>query len=255
MSDTDNIFDRLLNDADRRRGDPPSEQGGSLLDGGGDDSGPDPTGGRREDDDRRGDERLPAAVRGAVQALLKHGYVESGERGETFRVLTTHPPAVDRVLDPMDLTMRLDTLRGIAVVMVRCDDDDDRASVDDSWSHPLVKRQRLTLEQSLVVALLRQAFVIHEQESGVGDPGGLRIPVDDLMTQYLTYIEPSGSQARDETKLTHVLEQLKVHGIVSAIDGNHEITVRPLIVHVADPGSLAGLLAVLRRQAGEVDLS
>jgi len=118
-------------------------------------------------------------------------------------------------LEPLDLALKLDTFRGVAFLAVSDARTDDTAE-DNGWSHPLVRKQRLTLEQSLLIALLRQAFVMHEQESGVGHSAA-KVAVDDLLPQYLTYIQ----------------------------DKNQEVTIRPMIAHLANPESLAALLQSL----------
>ena len=102
----------------------------------------------------------------------------------------------------LDLALRLDTHRGvafIAVARVAGEASGDTNVEGDEWSHPLVRRQRLTLEQSLLIALLRQAFVIHEQEAGVGHSTA-KIAVDDLLPLFLTYFEDSGSDGFFDAK-------------------------------------------------------
>lgn len=193
--------------------------------------------------------RLPAEVRSAVQELLRNGYLEESGKPDVFRHVIVHQHQINEVLDPLDLILRLDTLRGIAVISVRKDgsvETDPETAPQAEWSHPLVRRQRMTLEQSLLVAILRQAFLLHEQEVGVGQSHPAKIAIDDLLPQYLTYVEDSGSDARNETRLTQLLEQLKGYGIVTGIDANQEVTIRPLIAHLADPASLTALLRTLR---------
>ncbi|MCA9163478.1 MAG: DUF4194 domain-containing protein [Planctomycetales bacterium] len=190
----------------------------------------------------------------AVQELLRDGYLEESGKPEVFRNVIVHRQCIDEVLNPLDLAMRLDTHRGIAVLTVCKEPSFGEASLEsgdqDDWSHPLVRRQRLTLEQSLLVAILRQAFVMHEQEIGVGGKPA-RISLDDLLPQYLAYVEDSGSDARNETRLLQLLEQLKGYGIVTGVDANREITIRPLIAHLADPASLAALLETMRELASK----
>ncbi|MEL6897931.1 MAG: DUF4194 domain-containing protein, partial [Planctomycetota bacterium] len=116
------------------------------------------------------------------------------------------------------------------------------------WSHPLVRRQRMTLEQSLLVAVLRGMFVLHEQQTGVGGRPAT-VDVDELMSQYLTYIPDSGSDSRNEQKLRTLLEQLKGYGVITEVNKNDEVTIRPLIAHLADPASLTTLLKQMQRVA------
>ena len=198
--------------------------------------------------------RTPFEVRSAVQELLRGGYLEESDKPDVFRHVIVHQHLIAEVLDPLDLTLKLDTLRGIAVVSVRKDVSIETESGTDpqaEWSHPLVRRQRMTLEQSLLVAILRQAFVLHEQEVGVGQSQPARVAIDELLPQYLTYVEDSGSDARNETRLTQLLEQLKGYGIVTGIDANQEVTIRPLIAHLADPASLTALLRTMRERTSD----
>jgi hypothetical protein len=89
---------------------------------------------------------------------------------------------------------------------------------------------------------------MHEQEAGVGQSAA-KVAVDDLLPQFLTYFEDSGSDARNESRLCHLLDQLKTYGILSEIDRNQEVTIRPMIAHLANPESLGALLQAYREQA------
>jgi Cdc6-like AAA superfamily ATPase len=196
-----------------------------------------------------GSVRLSADVRSAVQELLRGGYLEESVKADVFRHIIVHQRQIIDVLDPLDLTLKLDTVRGIAVICVRQEDSresDSAVDLNDEWTHPLVRRQRMTLEQSLLVAILRQTFVLHEQEMGIGGSQSAKIAIDDLLPQYLTYVEDSGSDARNETRLTQLLEQLKGYGIVSGIDANQEVIISPLIAYLADPASLTALLRTMQ---------
>lgn len=183
-------------------------------------------------------------VREAVQELLRSGYVEEERKPVLFRRAVTFEAEVARVLEPLDLVVRLDTHRGVAFLAVA----KEHGAEGGEWSHPLVRRQRLTLEQSLLVAILRQAFIMHEQESGVGQSAA-KVALDDLLPQFLTYFEDSGSDARNESRLCHLLDQLKTYGILSEIDKNQEVMIRPMIAHLANPESLGALLQALREQS------
>jgi hypothetical protein len=182
---------------------------------------------------------------------LKHGFVEEARKADMFRQAIVRQQDVAAALEPLDLELRLDTHRGIAFLKVAesaCGTADDAVA----WKHSLVRRQRLTLEQSLLIAILRQAFVMHEQESGVGQSTA-KIAVDDLLPHFLTYLEDSGSDAKNESRLLNLLDQLKTYGIVSEIDKKHEVTIRPLIAHLANPESLQALLRSLQDQSATDD--
>jgi hypothetical protein len=188
----------------------------------------------------------PSEVKTVVQELLRQGFIEESGKAPLFRSCQVREREIGAALEPLDLEMRIDSHRG--VVFLRVARQEDFASDGEEWGHPLVRRQRLTLEQSLVVAILRQVFVMHEQEVGVGHAPA-RIALDELLPQFLTYFEDSGSDAKNESRLSLLVDQLKTYGIVSEVDRNNEITIRPLIAHLANPESLAALVAVLRKQA------
>ncbi len=197
-------------------------------------------------------ERTSPDIKAAVQQLLRHGYLEESNRSELFRKVIVHQAAINSALEPLDLALRIDSHRGVAFLAVvpkqqRTDHELQSDSEDEGWTHPLVRKQRLTLEQSLLVAIIRQAFVLHEQEAGVGHSDA-RLTVDELLPTFLTYFSESGSDTRDENRLLQLLDQLKSHGIVSEVDKKNEFTIRPLIAYVASPESLAALLQILKEK-------
>lgn len=191
--------------------------------------------------------QTPAEVKTLVQELLRWGYIDSSNKAEQFDGAMRLRESINKVLEPLDLHLRIDEVRGLAIV---CVVEDAVPSPDEQWSHPLVRRQRLTLEQSLLVAILRQLYLLQEQEVGAGTKT-FRVPVEDLETQIRVYLGDTGSDAKNEQRILTLLDQLKVHGIVSEPDSNEEVTIRPLIVHLANPESLKGLLAEFRRKTIE----
>jgi hypothetical protein len=198
-------------------------------------------------------DKVPLEVKEATQELLKHGHIEEAANPVLFRKAAVHERAIHQALMPLDLTLRLDTHRGIAFLVVAAAASESSEG-DQGWSHPLVRRQRLTLEQSLLVAILRQAFMIHEQESGIGHVTA-KITVDDLLPQFLTFFDDSGSDVRNNSRLMNLLDQLKIHGIVSEVDNNLEVTIRPIIAHLANAESLSALLRILKEKAASHQLS
>jgi hypothetical protein len=201
--------------------------------------------------------RTSAEIRTAVQELLRHGFVEESSRQDLFRRTVIHQQAISGALEPLDLALRIDTHRGVAFLTVAPSQSETQERIEaesdeDAWSHPLVRKQRLTLDQSLLVAILRQVFVMHEQEFGVGQSQA-KMSVDELLPTFLTYFGESGSDSRDENRLLQLLDQLKAYGIVSEVDKKHEIAIRPLIAHLASPESLTGLLTVLRERVQAAD--
>lgn len=182
-------------------------------------------------------------IREATQKLLKYGLLEEASKPNLYRVVLTHPEEVTRILEPLDLDIGIDEIRGLLYVKVRLDETPEQ----DEWSHPLVRRQRLNLEQSLLVAILRQHFVAWEQESGTG-ASQAQIAIDDLLPQLQIYLGDPGSESKERTRLLTLLDQLKGHGLVTSPDAHERIVIRPIIAHLADPMNLQALLAWLREQ-------
>ncbi|ACE83429.1 DUF4194 domain-containing protein [Cellvibrio japonicus] len=189
--------------------------------------------------------RTHKRLRDAAQELLKYGLLEEAQKPNLYRIVTTHVEEVSTILEPLDLALGLDEVRGLVYLRVR---QDEAAEQDDDWAHPLVRRQRLNLEQSLLVAILRQHFIAYEQESGTG-AGEALIAVDELIPQLQVYLGDLGSDARERTRVIQLLDQLKGHGLVSSLDAHERVTIRPIIAHLANPESLQALLAWLREQA------
>lgn len=182
----------------------------------------------------------PAALKSAVQELLRCGLVEREAKPNLYRSLATGAAtgAVSRILEPLDLALTVDDVRGLAFLVVPALAAE---TAEQAWQHPLVRRQRLTTEQSLLVAILRQAHIAHEQQYGIGAPGA-HADCDDLLAQFNLYLGDSGSEARNLDRLLRVLGQLQVHGIVSEPDKDQRVFIRPVIVHLANPEHLQLLL-------------
>ncbi|CAB5523006.1 DUF4194 domain-containing protein [Citrobacter werkmanii] len=185
-------------------------------------------------------------IREATQELLKYGLLEEASKPNLYRVVLTHPEEVTRILEPLDLDIGIDEIRGLLYVKVRLEETPEQ----DEWSHPLVRRQRLNLEQSLLVAILRQHFVAWEQESGTG-ASQAQIAIDDLLPQLQIYLGDPGSESKERTRLLTLLDQLKGHGLVTSPDAHERIVIRPIIAHLADPMNLQALLAWLQDQIAQ----
>lgn len=188
----------------------------------------------------------PVALRHAVQELLRNGALEHAAKPQLFRQLASDTARINAQLEPLDLELRVDDARGLAYVAIRPGYQSD-AEGEDDWTHPLVRRQRLTLEQSLLLAVLRREFLQREQESGLGVP--VQLAVDDLLPLLDMYLGSTGSEMQERKRLLTLLENLRGHGVVSDVDAQERITIRPMIVHLANPQSLQTLLQHLRALA------
>jgi hypothetical protein len=186
----------------------------------------------------------PQNIKNATQELMKYGLLEMERKPKLYQTALTHQQAINNILAPLDLRLKIDDIRGLAFLVVAAEIFSGEAEGD--WSHPLIRHRRLTLEQTLLIAILRQNYVAHEQEAGVG-AGGALIDIDDLRPQLFTYLGESGSDARDQARLIKLLEQLYSLGIVSEINEKAQVTIRPIITHVANPETLQLLLQHLRQ--------
>lgn len=185
----------------------------------------------------------PAALRRAVQELLKYGLLEQAGKPHLFRQVASDTARTDALLEPLDLRVKVDEMRGLAFVAVAADyqsEDED----DDEWTHPLVRRQRLTLEQSLLLAILRREFLNREQDAGLGVP--VHVTLDTLLPHLEIYLGATGSDMQERKRLLNLLENLRAHSVVSEVDANERLTIRPMIVHLANPENLHALLQRLR---------
>lgn len=187
-------------------------------------------------------------IKDCLQELLKSGVLEAERKPNLYRTALTAHAALSGHLAPLDLDLQLDEVRGLAYLKVV--DGYDEAERD-QWSHPLVRRQRLNLEQSLLIAILRRFYVAHEVENGIGgDPAAVHL--DELQPELNHFLGETGSDRQNDKRLRNLLEQLRGHGLVSEIDEQAELVkIRPLIVHVANPENLQALLAALIEQADD----
>ncbi|RDH88608.1 MAG: hypothetical protein DIZ78_01365 [endosymbiont of Escarpia spicata] len=189
-------------------------------------------------------EITPQSLKSVAQELLKYGVLEAEHKPNLYRIALTSFPAVNAILEPLDLALKVDDIRGIAYLAIIENYAD---SEKDEWSHPLVRRQRLNLEQSLLVAILRRIFIAHEMEAGIGTKTALA-HLDELMPELNQFLGETGSDSRNDKRLRQLLEQLRGHGLVSEVDKNDQLTIRPLIVHIANPENLQNLLAAFKQQ-------
>jgi len=185
-------------------------------------------------------------IKEVCQQLLKYGLLESASKSGLYQAALTHLTKVNEILEPLDLALKIDDIRGLAFVIVADNFIDDKD--DEQWSHPMVRRQRLNMEQSLMIAILRKQFVAHELEVGIGDNAAV-IHLDEVLPELNAYLGELGSELREDKRLRNLLEQLKTYGIVTDINEHEQITIRPLIAHVANPENLKNLLTAIKLKA------
>jgi|GEM_PF-644523 len=191
--------------------------------------------------------RTESRLREVAQYLLATGVIEQSDKSNLYRIALTQLTEINTLLEPLDLHVQADEIRGLLCLMVR----KDNLSEGEEWAHPLVRKQRLTLEQSLLVALLRQHFVSHEQEHGVG-AGDAVVNVDELSSHLQMYLGNPGSETKERNRTLQLLDQLKSHGLVTSPDSHDRVAIRPLIAHLANPENLQALLHKLQQMSNTV---
>jgi hypothetical protein len=183
-----------------------------------------------------------SSVRATLLELMKYGLLEAASKPNLYGTALLQRAELSDILRWMDLRLCVDEIRGLAFLVVTPEEG------DDEWAHPLIRRQRLTLEQSLLVAILRQQFVAHEIEAGIG-AADARMALEDLIPHLQAYLGDLGSDAQERKRLIGLLEQLKGHGLVSDVDQHERVTIRPIIAHLANPENLTQLIHALRAVA------
>ncbi|NIB38681.1 DUF4194 domain-containing protein [Pseudomaricurvus alkylphenolicus] len=186
----------------------------------------------------------PRAIKDACQELMRQGLIEAAHKPNLYNTAVTHTAAVNQVLEPLDLRLNIDDIRGLAFLVVAQTISDPG---QDEWSHPLIRKQRLTLEQSLLLAILRQFYLAHEMEYGTGSENAL-VALADLLPQIRLYLGELGSEMAEDKRLRNILEKLKAHGVVTDVDKYDEVTVRPIITHLTNPENLTALLQALEQK-------
>lgn len=191
-------------------------------------------------------------IKAVTQELLKYGVLEMTAKPNYYQLCLRQQKNIDAILAPLDLKLTIDDIRGLAFLLVAKNQADENSETppDDEWQHPLVRRQRMNMEQSLMVAILRQHFVAHESEAGVGQQNA-SVFLDILLPELNQFLGVTGSEERDNKRLRQLLEQLKGYGLVSEIDEHERVTIRPLITHVANPENLSNLITALKQHISE----
>ncbi len=178
-----------------------------------------------------------------TQELIKFGLIEASHKSKHYQTCLHNQEVINGILAPLDLQLKVDDTRGLAFLTIT---NLDELEHNDAWQHPLVRRQRMNLEQSLMVAILRQHYLAHEQDAGTGALNAIA-HLDDLLPQLNQFLGASGSDERDEKRLRNLLDQLKSYALVSEIDDNDKVVIRPLIAHLNNPEHLQGLIAELKQ--------
>jgi len=179
------------------------------------------------------------------QELLRYGLIEANRKPQIYQSALTYRETLNRIFEPLDLRIKIDDVRGLAFLLI---DETFAQNSHDEWTHPLIRKQRLTLEQSLLLAILREFYVKHELENGIGNNQAL-LPIAELLPQLRVYLGELGSEIAEDKRLRQLLEKLKAQGVVSEVDKYEQVRIRPIITHLANPENLSSLLLVLQQKA------
>lgn len=183
------------------------------------------------------DQRTPRVIREVVQELFKNGFIEESDYKRLYRAALANTEQVEQIFEPFDLDVQYDEFRGLAFVRVRRES----GEIAEGWTHPLIRRYPFNLEQTLLIAVLRQHLIECEMESGVGSAIP-QMTVDDVIIQLRAYLGEPGSDFKDRQRAVKLLTHLRKHHLISMSEQSDHFTIRPLIAHVANPGNLMALL-------------
>lgn len=202
--------------------------------------------------ERDGDDspRTEIILRNVAQELLRYGLLEESHKPNLYRAALNKITELNTILEPLDLVARADEVRGLVFLVTLAEP---LTEERDDWSHPLVRKQRFTMEQTLLVAILRKYFVAHEQEAGTGSNNAI-VSLDEIIPEIKVYFGDPGSEARERSRVTQLLEQLKTHGLVTTPDQHGRITIRPIIAHLANPENLSALLQWMQEKSKQEDV-
>ena len=198
-----------------------------------------------------GSDQLPVGplskeVKAVLQELLRWGLIEADKRQNYYQIALAKQQLINQYFRPLDLQLNTDEVRGLAFLITARELDSEREEGEE-WSHPLVRRNRFTLEQSLLVAILRQYYIIHEQEVGISNETVVNL--DEVDSQLKLYLDDLGSDDANDKRLFNLLQHLKEHRIVSNINDKERVTIRPIITHLANPETLKALLSHFKKVA------
>jgi len=88
-------------------------------------------------------------VKAAVQELLKAGFIGSDRKPAIFAKTMRLRNEINAALEPLDLTLKLDEIRGLAIL---CIAETAAANPDEEWNHPLVRTRSGTTLSSVASA-------------------------------------------------------------------------------------------------------
>lgn len=186
------------------------------------------------DDD---DQRTPRRIREVVQELFKHGFIEEAYYERLYQTALGNAELVSQIVEPFDLKIEFDEIRGLVFIRVL----HEAAEVAEGWTHPLILHKSFNLEETLLVAVLRQYLIECEMENGVGTAIP-QMTVDDVIVQLRAYLGERGADFKDKKRAMGLLKKLRSRHLISMNEHSDRFTIRPLIAHVANPESLTALL-------------
>ncbi|VVP13626.1 hypothetical protein PS850_03498 [Pseudomonas fluorescens] len=186
-----------------------------------------------EDDDQR----TPRVIREVVQELFKNGFIEEADYERLYRAALANTELVDQIFEPFDLNVQIDEIRGLVFIRVL----HESGVIVDGWTHPLIRHHAFSLEQTLLIAVLRQYLIECEMENGIG-AAIPQMTVDDVITHLRAYLGEHGADFKDRKRAVRLLLQLRSHHLISMNEHSDRFTIRPLIAHVANPENLTALL-------------
>lgn len=186
--------------------------------------------------------------REALQRLISSGVIYESRHSELYQALLANKSQIRSTLRELGLRMTVDDSFGLIILRLPVSDDIE----EDEGAHPLVRRRRLTLLDSLVALVLRDHYMTREN---VGDRTVV-IDVEQLEDALRAFLPIFGSETILRKRITGAIKRFKDYNILASLPGSdNEFEVTPVIRIVVNADMLQGLRAefeaLARRYGGE----
>jgi len=191
--------------------------------------------------------RLSVPARSAFIYLLARGYVMIRTKPEFYASLLANDKAVLSVLIDLNLTMQVDHAAGlVALRSLAGTAEEEGEGEDDEDKTVLIRRQRLSQFQSIIVLILRR----HHRDRSLAGDSVITMEIEQIEQALVPFMHLTQSQTREDKRLNGALALCKKHGLILNVRGDESrIEISPLIRLVVDLNWLDTLLTKFKEMA------
>lgn len=183
------------------------------------------------------------ASRRAMQKLIARGVIYESRHEADYRVLVNDAEQVSGVLEELSLRMSID--REVGVILLRLPDDYLEGEEEgEEGSHPLVRRRRMTLFDSLTAVVLRK----HYRERELTGEQRVRIDIEQLEQGLVPFLPLMGSEEIFRKHLRGVVDRFKDLNLLLSVRGSKtEFEIAPVIRVVVNAEWIESLVKEFQR--------